>query len=221
MFTWLFWLMLVVAVVDWVGSWRGWHAIRWVTKPGTLILLIAWFTQVGGWRGELLWFGLGLVFSLLGDIFLHMPARFFMPGVGAFLMAHVFYIIGFWQEPFRYTWQLIIPVILVGAAFWLLNRRIRAGLRAHNEMSMLVPVMVYAGVLSLMWLTAMTTIARPAWTGIPAALASVGAGLFFLSDSLLAYNRFVRPLPESDLMVMISYHIGQILIAASALALVV
>src|SRR5512144_421577 len=47
------------------------------TKPGTLILLIAWFTQIGDWRGGLLWFGLGLVFSLAGDVLLHLPGKFF------------------------------------------------------------------------------------------------------------------------------------------------
>ncbi len=41
MFTWLFWLMLACALIDWAASWREWHQLRWVTKPGTLLLLIA------------------------------------------------------------------------------------------------------------------------------------------------------------------------------------
>ncbi len=73
MLTGLFWGMLLMAGADWLAAWRGWRRVRWVTKPGTLLLLIAWFSQVGGWQGNLFWFGLGLVFSLLGDIFLQLP----------------------------------------------------------------------------------------------------------------------------------------------------
>lgn len=218
MFTGLFWVMLAFAVIDWVGSWRGWHALRWVTKPVTLILLIAWFTQMNGWHGSLIWFGIGLVFSLLGDVLLQAPPRFFMPGVGAFFLAHLSYITGFLQNIQAPGWGIIIPVLLVGGAFWLLNRRIRQGLRQHNENEMLVPVMAYALVLSLMWLSALSTLFRPGWPVTPAVLVSIGAGLFFLSDSVLAYNRFVRVLPASDLIVMVTYHMGQILIAGGALA---
>src|SRR5512133_3580437 len=104
MFTWLFWLMVVLALLDWLASWQHWKKVRWVSKPGTLILLIIWFTQIGGWQGTLVWFGMGLVFSLLGDIFLNMSSpRSFMPGVGAFFLAHVFYIAGFWLTPAN--WQ--------------------------------------------------------------------------------------------------------------------
>ena len=217
MFTLLFWVMLAFAVTDWIASWRGWHSLRWLTKPVTLVLLIAWFTQVSGWRGSLVWFGVGLVFSLLGDVLLQAPPRFFLPGVGAFFLAHLAYIIGFLQNVQQPDARMLIPVLIVGGAFWLLNRRIRQGLRQNGETELLVPVMAYALVLSLMWLAALSTLFRSGWTEPPAALVSLGAGLFFLSDSVLAYNRFVRALPASDLLVMVTYHLGQILIVGGAL----
>lgn len=218
MITWAFWLVLVVAIVDWIAAWRGWQSVRWVTKPGALILLIGWYTQVGGWHGPLVWFGLGLVFSLLGDILLQIPsARFFMPGVGAFFLAHMAYITGFFQRPLLPRWTAFIPILLVGVIFWWLIRRLRSGLRQHDEMGMFIPVTLYAVALSLMWLFAMSTFFRAGWALPPAPIVSLGAGLFFLSDSILAFNRFVRPLRSSDLMVMVSYHLGQILIALGVL----
>lgn len=217
MFTALFWIMVVFAVVDWLASWKNWKRVRWVTKPGTLILLIAWFVQVGGLSGMLVWFGLGLVFSLLGDVLLQLPERFFIPGVGAFFMAHLFYIIGFWQQPVQLTWVAALMILLVGMDYWLLTGRIRAGLRERHEESMTVPVMAYAAILSLMWLSALTTLMRPGWQLSPAILVSVGAGLFFLSDSVLAYNRFVRSFATANLVVMVTYHLGQILIALGVL----
>lgn len=217
MFTGWFWMTLVCAAADWLATSRGWQHIRWITKPGTLILLIAWFTQISGWRGPLLWFGLGLVCSLAGDILLQLSSQFFLAGVGAFLLAHLFYVAGFWQQPVQISWPTMLPLVLVALIYWEFTRRIRAGLRQHHEMGMLVPVMAYAAVLSLMWLSALLTWLRPGWIFMPTVLVSAGASLFFLSDAMLAYNRFVRPLPQSDLLVMVSYHTGQILITAGVL----
>jgi uncharacterized membrane protein YhhN len=212
MFPWLFWLVLAFALIDWVATGRNWRRVRWLTKPATLILLIAWFTQLGGWRGPLIWFGLGLVFSLLGDVFLLLPERYFIPGVAAFMLTHIFYIIGFTRQPFVPGWVMILPIILVGTIFLFLSRSVRAGLRQRGSSTLIGPVMVYAVVLSLMWLSALTTLWNPGWSEPSAAIVSLGAGLFFLSDALLSYTRFVRDLPCSNLMVMITYHIGQILL---------
>ncbi|HNK54405.1 MAG TPA: lysoplasmalogenase family protein, partial [Ottowia sp.] len=50
----------------------------------------------------------------------------------------------------------------------------------------------------------------------PTSAFALGAGLFMLSDSLLATNRFVQPLPLAPLWVLGSYFIAQLLIAACA-----
>ena len=216
MFNWLFWLTLVVAMIEWVAVAKQWKRVRWLTKPGTMILLIAWFTQVGGWKGPLLWFGLGLVFSLLGDIFLMLPKRFFLAGMGAFFTAHVFTIVGFNQNPINLTWQVMLPMLAVAGAFSALNGRIRSGLVDKGENKLILPVMGYATILSVMWLAALSSLFRPEWQRPAAILASLGGGLFFFSDSVLAYNRFVRPIENGDVAVMVSYHLAQICIALGA-----
>ena len=213
-----FWLTLALAGVDWVAAWRGWRQVRWVSKTGALLALIAWFTQAGGWQGWQAWFGAGLLFSLLGDVLLMLPAGFFLGGVAAFLVTHVLYIIGFNQTVLHLRWEAAFPMIVVGVAFTTLQGRIRGGLRQQGEQALLLPVMIYAITLSLMWLMALTTLLRPDWARLPAVLVSVGAGLFFFSDSLLAYNRFVRPIQNGDLLVMITYHIGQVLITGGVLS---
>jgi uncharacterized membrane protein YhhN len=45
----------------------------------------------------------------------------------------------------------------------------------------------------------------------------IGAVLFIASDSLLAINRFVRPLDHAAWSVMLTYGTAQVLIAAGAL----
>lgn len=218
MITGWFWMTAACAALDWIATWRCWQRIRWITKPGTLVLLIVWFTQVGGWRGALLWFGLGLVASLAGDILLHLPSQFFLPGVGAFFLAHLFYIIGFWQQPLQVSWIAVLAAAGVALIYWAYTRRIRAGLRRQGATGLQTPVMVYAAALSLMWLSALLIWLRPGWAFFPAALASLGASLFFFSDATMAYSRFVRAFPQADFVVMVSYHAGQILIAAGVLA---
>jgi len=41
--------------------------------------------------------------------------------------------------------------------------------------------------------------------------------LFFISETFNAWIRFVNPLPYGRLRVMVTYHLGQILIALGAL----
>jgi len=69
-----------------------------VAKPLTVIFMMLWSLQVSGWEGAMLFFGLGLLFSLGGDIALLFPARWFLPGLVSFLVAHIMFIIGFSQE---------------------------------------------------------------------------------------------------------------------------
>ena len=45
-----------------------------------------------------------------------------------------------------------------------------------------------------------------------------GATVFAASDSILAVNRFVRPLAWAPVAVMVTYHVGQALIVAGLLA---
>ena len=97
MFTPPFYAILAIAIIDWVAVWRGWSKMRLMSKPLTLMLLLIWFTSIGFWQGGLLWFGLALVFSLLGDIFL-LWEKFFAPGLGSFLLAQICYVIGFTQD---------------------------------------------------------------------------------------------------------------------------
>jgi uncharacterized membrane protein YhhN len=47
--------------------------------------------------------------------------------------------------------------------------------------------------------------------------AALGAGLFLASDTILAWNRFIRPLPSGSLAVHVTYHAAQALLVLSLL----
>jgi len=75
----------------------GMHRYAYVSKPLTMVLLL--FIAILAVRDNLSVYGLaiiaGIVFSLVGDVALMLPKKQIIIGMGAFLVAHVAYIISF------------------------------------------------------------------------------------------------------------------------------
>jgi uncharacterized membrane protein YhhN len=196
---------------------QRWKRVRWFTRPATMVALILWFTQVGHWNGPLAAIGLGLVCALAGEIILMLPKRFFLAAMAALSLTLLFYIAAFNQMPLDMRWETALPALTVGGAFTALNKRVGMGIRRQRETELLVPVTTYAILLSLMLLAALTTLMRSGWLPLSAIMISLGGALFFLSSAMLAYNRFVRTWPNFQVLVMVTFHLSQILIAGGAL----
>lgn len=215
---------LVFAMGDWAAVARGRRRLETVCKPATMlaVMLAILVTAWGGAPGfedewQAWFFLLGFVFSLAGDVFLMLRReRLFLAGLAAFLLAHVCYIVGFHATvPPWSSIAVLVPIAGIGAVFF---RRVAEGLRERGQKRMLVPVAMYSVVLSLMLYSAWTTLFRPDWGTLRTWLAVIGASLFFVSDGMLAWDRFVRSFPMARLWIHMTYHLGQIALAASVLA---
>lgn len=205
-------LALIFAGLESLALWKGWRKLEYVAKPAVMVCLFIWLYTTAGLQSTLLWFGIGILFSLAGDIFLIFIDRFFMFGLIAFLLGHIAYLIGF-NIPFPETlgvWAFAISVV-IGLSAVRLIRRIVAGVRTKQK-RLVVPVIVYSTVITLMLLSALLTLFRPEWASTPAYLVSFGAFLFYLSDIILAWNRFVAPIQNSRLLNIGIYHLAQIII---------
>jgi len=207
--TWLFYVAVGFALLDWYAAWKENRLLLYVAKPATLLFLILWSVQLSGWQGPMLWFGLGLAFSLAGDVALLFSARWFMLGMGAFLLAHIVFILGF-NSPLPafslFATLLAVVVALVAAR---VLRAIRPGIvRLPSARMMLPATMAYGAALSIMWLSALLTFFNPAWHLESAIWAALGGCFFFASDSTLSYDRFVKKLPHGRFWVHITYHLG-------------
>lgn len=214
---WL-WITLLCMLADWLATGFRKKAVRYGTKPAAMILLIVWFSAVSGWRGPLIWFGLGLVFSLLGDIFLLRPERGFLTGLAAFLTGHLCFIIGFNTRPFHLNGLFLLPLTAAALIGILVGRHILRGLKRGQSYSrMKIPVLAYMTVIGVMLVSALACFFRPAWPLAAAALSALGAVSFMASDSVLASDRFVRRRWWAGVTIMITYHLGQILIIGGAL----
>jgi uncharacterized membrane protein YhhN len=216
---WAFCLALIVAGLDWLAIARRQRRLEYILKPATLalVLVAAWLLTQGPHDAWLARFFLpGLIFSLAGDILLLLPnERFFIPGLAAFLLAHVCYIVGL--NSTLPPWPALLLFIVVAIIGLALFRGIALGLRHHQQTAMLVPVALYSLILSLMLFSAWATLFRPEWTPLRRGMVIAGASLFFASDTMLARNLFVTlsSSPSARLRVMITYHLGQIALAAS------
>jgi uncharacterized membrane protein YhhN len=216
MFALLIFIAIGLAILNWVAVEKGWKILIYITKPATMLALIAWMVFEVGVRGPLIFFTLGLVFSLIGDICLMLPREQFIGGLVAFLLGHVCYIIGFNLEapPINVATIIMAAGVVLIAIF--IIRPLHVGLLAKGLNQLVPPVQTYAGVISLMLLSAWVTLLRPEWDKTAAVLACLGAASFFISDSILAWNKFVTPLSRASFKVMVTYHLGQILIALGA-----
>ncbi len=212
----LIWVCLIFAVVDWAAVATQRKMVEYIAKPGVMIVLLIWLYQVSGFSGALVWFALGLVFSLVGDVFLMLPREQFIAGLIAFLLAHIAYIVGFFRTPVALNLSGLIIAVVITLVMLRLYRRIAGGLDQSGKSALKPPVLVYSLVISVMLLLALLTMTGEQWQTVPALLVSAGALLFFISDALLAWNKFVTPLRQGRFISIIPYHLGQILLTIGA-----
>jgi len=164
-------------------------------------------TRAGG-RFDSLLIG-ALVFSLTGDVFLMLPGNYFVPGLAAFLVAHVFYIAVFRQGQ---SWfpkkRALLAVLAVGAVMYSV---IWGGLK---DPVLKGAVAAYVGVISMMAAQAIgrATVLRDA----ASTRVALGACVFMVSDSLIAINKFVTPVELSSLWILATYYAAQMLIVHNA-----
>lgn len=203
----------LVAVLDWLAVWKQWRRVGYIAKPLTIILLFAWLVAVTRLEGAGLFFAIGLLSSLAGDIFLMLPPRFFLPGLFTFSLTHMAYLVGFLlplSNDGNIAW-IGIGLVIAGLATPVVLRITKAQ-RNKGLIKLVRPTVVYAVVISLMLLTALSTFFRTDWKWFSALLVSTGALLFYGSDLVNAWIRFVNPVRSGRVLVMVIYHLGQFLL---------
>ena len=214
----LLWIGMVIAFIDWVAVVKQWKAVEYFAKPGVTLALLAWLWNAGGWQSHLIWFVTGLAFSLAGDILLVLPREQLIAGLGAFLLAQIAYIVGLNQTPPPINLVSITIALLVWLTALRVYRLIAAGLAASDLHTLKMPVLAYVVTISLMLISALLTLVRSEWDAGASLLISSGAILFFISDALLGWNKFVRLHRYGNIQVIITYHLGQALIVLGAAA---
>ncbi len=216
----MFWIAaLGFAALESLALWKKWTRLEYIAKPAVMIILFLWLWTTTKLSGAPLWFGLGILISLTGDILLMISLdRLFLAGLVAFLLAHAAYLIGFnIPIPEISAWGFFLA-IMVGLGGMRVIRRILTALAANKNGRMRTPIIIYGTVISLMLLSAMMKMNDITWTANAGALVSVGAFLFYVSDIILAWHKFVTPIQNGRIYNIGAYHLGQIMLIAGVIA---
>jgi uncharacterized membrane protein YhhN len=139
---------------------------------------------------------IGFVLCLVGDVALLPAVDRFVVGLGSFLAGHVAFVVMFVVLGLEAPWLGLVAVGLAVAIAVGVGRPVVRGARAVDP-GLVGPVCAYLAVISTMTVVGWAT-------GRPAAI--VGSSLFVLSDSILAWRRFVRVWRWAPLAIMVTYH---------------
>ncbi|ORX96267.1 YhhN-domain-containing protein [Basidiobolus meristosporus CBS 931.73] len=156
----------------------------------------------------------GLFASALGDVFLELDNdKYFVHGLGSFLLGHLFYIGVFSVSsvpgcrPVSRGKKLFSGVILASFYVSIFFNILLPNLRKTGREDFIFPVAFYALVIvGMTWCAYIRGESR----------GFVGAGMFVISDFLLAWNKFVQPISYGHRYVMATYYMAQLLITLSS-----
>lgn len=215
-----------VFVLDWLAVSFSWIRIDRFTKPLVMILVILWTMVAARWsmQSMVVLLVLAQLFGLAGDTLLMLPSRWFLMGLGAFLVGHLLYIsllgwnitlavqVGGFKE-LSLWWVLLI--LIIWAAVLLSFYRVVAPKSPRLTMPLLlwVPIQVYGWILSSVLILSILAVLSAPTVSVTLLLLPAGAFLFYISDSLLAFDRFKRKMPKVRVWVMITYHLAQFSLA--------
>ncbi len=201
-------LVAVSAGVTIIADRRGRFGLVYIFKPlaTVLVIVLAVVRARPGDRSYAPFILAGLAASLAGDILMMLRRKRFSAGLGAFLLGHLLYFAAMVSRVSRpLSLGVLLPYVLyfgfvTGALWGRLGR-------------MKFPVLAY-----MLVIMAMAAAAAQAHSGTPSSLtlgALWGSILFIVSDSVLAANRFVRPFPSAQVLILGTYYAAQTLIALS------
>jgi uncharacterized membrane protein YhhN len=150
-----------------------------------------------------------LIFSWIGDVILLFADKgeiYFILGLVAFLVSHVFFIILFSKQTISKT---INNKLSFGAGIGLILLYFFGMITTLGPKlgPLTVPVVVYAVVISTMLFFSLKGSYQ--WESIQYHSVLIGAVFFISSDSILAFNKFYQPIPYASFLIMITYLAAQ------------
>lgn len=180
-----------------------------IFKPLTLILILLIATIFPAVESNYKIFIVsGLLFSMLGDIFLINPEQHFKKGLIAFLIGHICYIIAFSVSTgFHFTSWIFLPIVVVGAIY------LRLILPYSGKMKL--PIIIYITMIMIMVWMAVERFHSD--LTLRTILPAIGAILFMISDAVLALNKFRRPFYCAELIILTTYFTAQWFLAVSVI----
>ena len=210
-------LFFTDAVINLWAEYSQQEVLILISKPLLISLLALWyFIQNRPFQHQFeRWILVGLLFSIGGDTLLMFVEngpkddRFFLLGLGSFLLAQLSYLTGFLKYPGARTGAVFQRPFLA-LPFLLYLIVLLSSLWEGIPEAMKLPVAIYA--LAIVGMAVAAYNLRNKWSITTFLPLIAGVLLFVLSDSLIAINKFGDPIPLARIFIMSTYIIGQYLI---------
>jgi uncharacterized membrane protein YhhN len=184
------------ALANWWSRLRNSDRIEAWAKPLTTMLVIGLALANDSPTGQVATAVIALVLCLEGDVALMPAVDRFVLGLASFLLGHLVFIVLFAKYGMPHVLLGGVALVAMAVLAATVGRRIVAG-AAGQDPALRIPVIAYLTVISAMavcgWATGM------GWV-------IAGTTLFVLSDTLLGWNKFVRPRNWMGIAVMVTYH---------------
>ena len=181
-------------------------SMHYIAKPLLVLslLLFFWIRSKALTKDLRVLIILALIFSMFGDIllmFTNYDGAFFISGLFSFLIAHIMYIIAFNKQRGK------LKVISL-FSFGMLSFGVGLFITINKQLdSLLIPVVIY--MVAILVLVISAYLRKGAVNYFSFTLVLLGALFFLVSDSLIALNKFYKPITYPTISIMITYAIAQ------------
>ncbi len=184
--------LIVAGFAIWSGERKS--SLFRILKPAPIFLLIL-FSVFTNFNPFLLG---ALFFSATGDIFLLNKEKFFSFGLASFLTAHLLYSYLFYSFGSSPDFMKILFIVIIALSVFSFLK--------ENLGKYLFPVFIYIIAISIM------TILSLGFAGNNGFLIASGGILFFISDGVLAVNKFKLKIKRSNVIILSTYYLAQLMI---------
>lgn len=205
----LLFLIVIAVILTIVSEYIDNKTMLYIFKPLSTILVLFFplfyaNNALKPYKNSIL---IGLVFCLLGDIFLMFDA-YFIFGLASFLIGHVFFMYAFTTiNGFSRNVKTLIPLVLISVLIFFY-------LKDHLG-DLLIPVILYITCIILMVWQAINVYVWKKETGF--LLIAVGACVFLVSDTVLSYRKFIGDFSIAQFLISSTYWTAITLISLSTI----
>jgi len=212
-------LFFIFVIVEVFAEYKDNKKIEYCTKPLLMPLLILFYifgvvetTSITNVDWLII---IALLGGCAGDIFLMLENedKWFLFGMGAFLINQIFYIISFFLSITDITNFVTWGYFLLGPAILVLVFTVPRFIKKTEDMK--IPVLIYLLAILLMHIAAILRFAE--FQGLPFILVYVGSISFIFSDACIAVNKWAGEFINARLIIMTTYILAQFYITLGVL----
>jgi len=214
-------IFFIVVIIELFGEFKENSKIIYMSKPLLMPLLILFYIFGVVEAASIVQVDWLIVIALIGgmggDIFLMLKDedKWFLPGMGSFLINQIFYIIYFFLSITDYAAFNLWGLLLIIPALLILVFTVPRFISKTENMK--IPVIIYMAAILLMHISALLRIADLRLLGLPFILIYIGSLSFIFSDASLAVDKWAGEFKNSRVIIISTYILAQFYIVLGAL----